>query len=301
MNIRLDMPQGRSSLQRYTCSLKERREWSDSVSCKEPTSKLYVHSLTDSLRTSTTVEASRLGDDCHLHSSKVAPQLHSPTLMRLRSGSSADSRDTGRRGKATKLHSNIEAKQRELTSKHQSAKSGPGVGGGITMWPGMDDMRLSQTETLQLTAAALCLIVGSMCLFMYLHGAPNHTHTPNRPPHQTPHTGHTSSPDTPHTRHLPHQTPPHQTPPTPDTSHTRHTSTPDTSHTRHLPHQTPPTPDTPPHQTHLHTRHLPHQTHTPHTHTHTRYAPAQDTHKTRVCAQCSLTTQEIGIHINNTI
>ena len=119
---------------------------------------------------STTVEASRLGDDWHVHSSKVAPQLHSPTLMRLRSGSSVDPSDTGRRGKATKLHSKIEAKQRVLTSKHQSARSGPGVGGGITMWPGMDDMRLSQTETLQLTAAALCLVVGSMCLFMYLHG-----------------------------------------------------------------------------------------------------------------------------------
>lgn len=193
------MPQGRSSLERFTCSLQERREWSDSVSCKEATSKSYCvpDSLTDSLRPSTlTLEASRFGD-CHVHSSKVAPQLHSPTLMRLRSSSSDDPRDTGRRGKATKLDSNIEAKQRVLTSKHQSAKSGPGVGGGITMWPGMDDMRLSQTESLQLTAVALCLVVGSMCLFMYLHGALYHTCT-----HQT-----CPTPDTP----------PHQTRPTPDT------------------------------------------------------------------------------------
>ena len=161
------MPRGRSPLQRLTRSLQERRDWSDSVSCKEPTARSYVHCLTEPLRTSALAEASRVGD---IHSSKAAPQLHSPTLMRLRSSSAAEPCDTKRRGKATKLDSNIEAKQRVLTSKHLSAKSGPGVGGGITMWPGMDDMRLSQRETLQLTAVALCLIVGNLCLFMYLHG-----------------------------------------------------------------------------------------------------------------------------------
>ena len=176
---------GRSPLQRLACPSQERKEWSGSVSCKEPAGRSYAHSLPDFLMTSTVKEPASAVGDSDVHSSRVARQLHSPTLMRLRSGSAAESSDNGRRGRATRLDSNIEAKQRVLASKHLSAKSRAGqvagAGGGITIWPGMDDMRLSQRETVQLTAAAFCLIVGSVCLFMYLHGA-LHWHNP-LPPH----------------------------------------------------------------------------------------------------------------------
>ena len=159
---------------RILCPSPERREWNDSVSCREQASRLNAQSTADSLRI-LKPDASRLADD--IHCSKAAPQTHSPTLMRLRHGSVFESDDVGGGRRATRIQSNIEAKQRLLSTMHQTAKSSLVVGrmgGGVTMWPGMDDMRLSQRETVQLTAVAVCLVVGSMCLFHYMHGVWHH-------------------------------------------------------------------------------------------------------------------------------
>lgn len=170
------------------CPSQERRDCNDSVSCKEPAGRSDAQNLPDALKT--LKDASQFAGD--VHSSRAAPQLHSPTLMGLRRASVAESDDTGGRGRATRVQSNVEAKQRVLATKHQNAKSSAcqvvGVGGGVTMWPGMDDMRLSQRETVQLTAVAVCLIAGSMCLFIYMHGVWHPTIVQLRTYMHTPHT-----------------------------------------------------------------------------------------------------------------
>ncbi|XP_038078146.1 uncharacterized protein LOC119745686 [Patiria miniata] len=65
-------------------------------------------------------------------------------------------------------------KQKILERKHHEAKSRAhnlGVGGGVSLWPQMDNMRLSQREVAALSAVSLLLIVGVAMLFQHLHGA----------------------------------------------------------------------------------------------------------------------------------
>ena len=68
----------------------------------------------------------------------------------------------------------VKATQLELMKKHQEAKSKvnsvAGTGGGISMWPAMDDMRLSLKEVIELIVRSLILIVLSVTVFVYLHG-----------------------------------------------------------------------------------------------------------------------------------
>ncbi|XP_071794243.1 uncharacterized protein [Asterias amurensis] len=65
-------------------------------------------------------------------------------------------------------------KQKILERKHHEAKSRAhtlGIGGGISLWPQMENMRLTQREVAALTGVSAALVVGVVFLFHYLHGA----------------------------------------------------------------------------------------------------------------------------------
>ncbi|XP_072372069.1 uncharacterized protein [Scyliorhinus torazame] len=67
----------------------------------------------------------------------------------------------------------LQQKQRLLQEKHLKAKSLVDkipVGGGISLWPEMDDMRLTKREVLVLIISSLLLIFAVVTLFEYLHG-----------------------------------------------------------------------------------------------------------------------------------
>ena len=88
----------------------------------------------------------------------------SPTLAHLQSRS-----EDGRPGGF------VQAAQRELEKKHHRAKSRvhagvSGIGGGVSLWPAMDDMRLSGSEVNWLVIVCGVLIVGTMSVFLVCHG-----------------------------------------------------------------------------------------------------------------------------------
>ncbi|XP_072452083.1 uncharacterized protein [Chiloscyllium punctatum] len=67
----------------------------------------------------------------------------------------------------------LQQKQKILQEKHLKAKSSLDkipVGGGISLWPDMDDMRLTKREVLVLAISSLLLIFAVVTLFEYLHG-----------------------------------------------------------------------------------------------------------------------------------
>ncbi|XP_038661519.1 uncharacterized protein LOC119970645 isoform X1 [Scyliorhinus canicula] len=67
----------------------------------------------------------------------------------------------------------LQQKQRLLQEKHLKAKSLVDkipVGGGVSLWPEMDDMRLTKREVLVLIISSLVLIFAVVTLFEYLHG-----------------------------------------------------------------------------------------------------------------------------------
>lgn len=68
----------------------------------------------------------------------------------------------------------VYAAQRELMKKHHEAKSRvhsvSGVGGGVSMWPAMDDMRLTRREANWLVVSCGVLIIGTMSVFLACHG-----------------------------------------------------------------------------------------------------------------------------------
>ncbi|XP_013404264.1 uncharacterized protein LOC106169370 isoform X2 [Lingula anatina] len=68
----------------------------------------------------------------------------------------------------------IKARQQSLIRKHQVAKDkidNLNVGGGVSMWPQMETMRLTQGETLQLLAVCIGLFTSTVVLFYFLHGS----------------------------------------------------------------------------------------------------------------------------------
>lgn len=65
-------------------------------------------------------------------------------------------------------------KRELLTRKHEEARNRAdelNVGGGVTLWPHMVDMRLSRSEAVRLTAACLLLMVVTVFAFWQLHGS----------------------------------------------------------------------------------------------------------------------------------
>ncbi|XP_066296613.1 uncharacterized protein [Branchiostoma lanceolatum] len=67
----------------------------------------------------------------------------------------------------------LKTKQRLLEKKHHAAKSNAAslcVGGGVSLWPQMDNMRLTRRETVALTTWCVGLVLVVQALFSYLHG-----------------------------------------------------------------------------------------------------------------------------------
>ncbi|XP_067838741.1 uncharacterized protein [Heptranchias perlo] len=67
----------------------------------------------------------------------------------------------------------LQQKQKLLREKHLKAKSSVDkipVGGGVSLWPEMDNMRLTKGEVIVLTVSSLLLSFAVIILFDYLHG-----------------------------------------------------------------------------------------------------------------------------------
>ena len=68
----------------------------------------------------------------------------------------------------------VYAAQRELVRKHYEAKSKidriSGIGGGISIWPAMDDMRLSQSDAVKMALICVALVAATMATFYCFHG-----------------------------------------------------------------------------------------------------------------------------------
>ncbi len=60
----------------------------------------------------------------------------------------------------------------ELDKLHQKAKSNVGdlAGGGVSLWPEMDNMRLSQGELWRLMTLCCVLFLGTLTFFLFFHG-----------------------------------------------------------------------------------------------------------------------------------
>ncbi len=64
-------------------------------------------------------------------------------------------------------------RQALLLKKHQEAKNRSDtlrVGGGISIWPEMDNMRLTQTEIITLAVTSITLAILTVCTFTAIHG-----------------------------------------------------------------------------------------------------------------------------------
>ncbi|KAL8567167.1 hypothetical protein ACOMHN_033069 [Nucella lapillus] len=67
----------------------------------------------------------------------------------------------------------LKEKQRELIKKHEQIRQNSdklNVGGGVTLWPNMNQMRLSRNEIVTLVLACLVLVLLMGLLFVQLHG-----------------------------------------------------------------------------------------------------------------------------------
>ena len=91
----------------------------------------------------------------------------SPTLTQLREHS-AHERPTN------KVSGYIHAAQQELEKMHHKAKSNvagiSGVGGGVSIWPAMDDMRLSRNDLKWLVVVCVVLVTMTFATFFICHG-----------------------------------------------------------------------------------------------------------------------------------
>ena len=69
----------------------------------------------------------------------------------------------------------VYAAQRELIKRHYEAKSKidgiSGIGGGVSLWPAMDDMRLSGSDTVRLAVLCVVLVVATLTVFYSFHGS----------------------------------------------------------------------------------------------------------------------------------
>lgn len=71
------------------------------------------------------------------------------------------------------LGGSLEDVRATLLHKHQKAKNRIdtlNVGGGVSIWPNMDDMRLTNGEVVGLLSASVVLCLMTVCLFNTVHG-----------------------------------------------------------------------------------------------------------------------------------
>lgn len=100
---------------------------------------------------------------------RAHPDFHkeSPTLTLLKSTSRTSQEEKKARG-------SVYTKQRALDKMHHAAKSRlegvSGLGGGVSLWPAMDDMRLSRSDAVQLSCTSLVLMVATGIIFATYHG-----------------------------------------------------------------------------------------------------------------------------------
>ena len=77
-------------------------------------------------------------------------------------------------GSTQEAKGSVYARQRTLENLHHDAKSRlegmSGVGGGVSLWPAMDDMRLSRSDAVQLSCLSLSLMAATGILFVMYHG-----------------------------------------------------------------------------------------------------------------------------------
>ena len=67
----------------------------------------------------------------------------------------------------------MKEKQSLLVRKHETARQrvdSVNVGGGISLWPEMESMRLTDQEVIQLAALCVGLAAGIIVTFAFLHG-----------------------------------------------------------------------------------------------------------------------------------
>lgn len=99
----------------------------------------------------------------------------SPMLAQLKA-SSHGGEEEGETGAASKPKEggSVYAAQKMLVKKHYEAKSRlagiSGIGGGVSLWPAMDDMRLSQSDSFQLSLVCVMLVMATVTVFYSMHG-----------------------------------------------------------------------------------------------------------------------------------
>lgn len=102
------------------------------------------------------------------HSDLQSATKESPTLAQLKNMSGGSSQEEN------PTRGTVYARQRALEKLHHEAKSRlegvGGVGGGVSLWPAMDDMRLSRGDAVQLACLSLILTVATGILFLIFHG-----------------------------------------------------------------------------------------------------------------------------------
>lgn len=73
--------------------------------------------------------------------------------------------------------SSLENVRTTLLHKHQEAKNrvdSLNVGGGISIWPEMNDMRLTNRDVVSLASAGILLCLATIFMFSVLHGITQH-------------------------------------------------------------------------------------------------------------------------------
>lgn len=119
----------------------------------------------------------------------------SPMLAQLKAGGHGGEEEGGASDAASrpKERGSVYAAQKMLAKKHHEAKSRlagvSGVGGGVSLWPAMDDMRLSRSDALQLILVCTLLVAATIAVFYSMHGesclcasvAAPYNHSPLRP------------------------------------------------------------------------------------------------------------------------
>lgn len=70
-------------------------------------------------------------------------------------------------GKVQELREELDKLHHEAKSK---VKEGMGVGGGVSLWPAMDDMRLSREDVWKLSLLSVVLVICTFAVFNFYHG-----------------------------------------------------------------------------------------------------------------------------------
>lgn len=128
-----------------------------------------LHSLSQQRMTGGKIAALRERLDEQVQRRARHSDLHreSPTLTHLKNTSKTSEEEKQER-------CSVYARQRALEKMHHAAKSRlegvSGLGGGVSLWPAMDDMRLSRSDAVQLSCTSLVLMVATGIIFLIYHG-----------------------------------------------------------------------------------------------------------------------------------